>query len=780
LTVTDASDQTTTYTYSSTTGQLETVTTPPRAGITENRTTTYTYFPDHHLQSIQGPGGDLTQFTYDGYGRVRTMTPPEGDMLTYDYDDLDRVTRITFPDESYEENTYEDPAGGPGLDLVRQRDRQEHITTRVYDALRRLKEVHEDKLVTPGGGTGLDRTTTYAWCSCGSLNKITDPNGNETRWDLGPPGADQGRDLQGRVRFETRADGSVWEYTYESTTSRLKQRKDPKLQVANYEYFLDDKLKRVNYTNPQMPTPEVNYTYDPAYPRIATMTDGRGLTTYSYYPVSNPGQVIGATRLASVDGPLSSDLVAYTYDELGRIRNRGLSAAPTSFSYDAMGRVTVVGNGQGNFTYGFTGSSVRPQTLTYPGNGNVSYDSFIGDPRRGIKYNSITHRTGALTQLARFASYTYDLESNIESYSYRLGALVAPTKTYDPIVYDGLYQLTDATLTQTGGSPPPPVNYAYDYDLAGNRTSDGPPPVTSIYNNRNELTSRDGIAVTSDLNGNITGDGTRTFEWDAENRLTRVLVSGSEVARFVYDGLGRRAQKIAGGVTHDYISDEERLVEERVSGGPVLRFIDGPGVDQHLGRYVVGGSLTCFLTDHLGSVYRETNCSGSVTLDREYDLYGKPLAGGTTGGYAYTGREWDAETGLYYYRARYYDPKLGRFISEDPLGFELAPNLYSYAWNSPSKFTDPTGKVPAFFAGAALVIVVAGTVYLVWEVGHCYYEVTGCELAAEAECGALPAGLARRNCLIQKGKECTSKWAACMASAGLTRLCELPFHTLVD
>jgi RHS repeat-associated protein len=102
--------------------------------------------------------------------------------------------------------------------------------------------------------------------------------------------------------------------------------------------------------------------------------------------------------------------------------------------------------------------------------------------------------------------------------------------------------------------------------------------------------------------------------------------------------------------------------------------------------------VSYYLTDHLGSIAQVTNSSGAVTLTREYDLWGNLLLGSATSGYAYTGREWDAEAGIYYYRARYYDPKIGRFISEDTIGFEGGRNFFRYVHNSPIKFKDPTGQ----------------------------------------------------------------------------------------
>jgi RHS repeat-associated protein len=107
-----------------------------------------------------------------------------------------------------------------------------------------------------------------------------------------------------------------------------------------------------------------------------------------------------------------------------------------------------------------------------------------------------------------------------------------------------------------------------------------------------------------------------------------------------------------------------------------------------------GSALTYLHGDGLGSIGKTSNEAGAATLTRDYDASGRLQVGAAEPGYAFTGREWDPETDLYYYRARYYDPKIGRFISEDPIGFDAGPNVYAYAGGNPVTFRDPYGKDP--------------------------------------------------------------------------------------
>ncbi len=124
---------------------------------------------------------------------------------------------------------------------------------------------------------------------------------------------------------------------------------------------------------------------------------------------------------------------------------------------------------------------------------------------------------------------------------------------------------------------------------------------------------------------------------------------------------------------------------------PPHLYVHGPGIDEPLGVKHGNGSRWYYHSDGLGSVLAATDVAGVVSDTRKYDAFGNLQVGEDEDGYAYTGREWDPETGLYYYRARYYDPKIGRFISEDPLRYIDGPNLYQYVGGNPVVRIDPGG-----------------------------------------------------------------------------------------
>jgi RHS repeat-associated protein len=202
-----------------------------------------------------------------------------------------------------------------------------------------------------------------------------------------------------------------------------------------------------------------------------------------------------------------------------------------------------------------------------------------------------------------------------------------------------------------------------------------------------------GASYSYDSNGNLAtkaeGSDTWGYEWNARNELTRVTKNSVEQARFAYDAFGRRVEKVAGGVTTTYTYDGDNILRE-VRGSTTLKYVHGPAVDEPL-AVDDGTALTYFHVDGLASIVQMTNGSGAVTLTRQYDAWGNLEAGVNEPGLAFTGREWDPETSFYYYRARYYDPKVGRFISEDPIRFAAGPNFYSYVSNRPTVLTDPFG-----------------------------------------------------------------------------------------
>lgn len=296
-------------------------------------------------------------------------------------------------------------------------------------------------------------------------------------------------------------------------------------------------------------------------------------------------------------------------------------------------------------------------------------------------------RAGGATTLDG-AAYAVDNAGN------RTSRTPEPSGTASNYAYDNIYELTGVTQNST-------TTESYTYDPVGNRLSSL--GVSSYTNNSsNELTSTSAASYTFDKNGNtltkVVGTNTTSYAWDFENRMTSVTLPGTGgTDTFKYDPFGRRIYKsFSAGTTSVYAYDGDNLIEETNStGGVVARYSQTQNIDEPLAM-LRSAATSYFHADGLGSVTSLSNAAGSIANTYTYDSFGKLTAstGSLVNPFQYTARESDTETGLYYYRARYYDPAAGRFLNEDPAIFDGGINLYGYVLNNPSNFVDPRGLAP--------------------------------------------------------------------------------------
>ncbi len=185
--------------------------------------------------------------------------------------------------------------------------------------------------------------------------------------------------------------------------------------------------------------------------------------------------------------------------------------------------------------------------------------------------------------------------------------------------------------------------------------------------------------------------GTSAYQWDARGRLTQVTLPNGQAVSYVYDVLGRRVSRTASGSTAMFQYDGADVVIDRVSGGSDLDYLNGLGFDDKLRQSGGSWGTLYFLQDHLSSTTALVGTGGGlVEPQQQYEAFGAN-AGSMRTRYGYTGREQDELTGLMHYRARWYDPLQGRFLSQDPMGFEDGYNLYPYVRNNPVNAADPLG-----------------------------------------------------------------------------------------
>src|SRR5437588_1429556 len=186
------------------------------------------------------------------------------------------------------------------------------------------------------------------------------------------------------------------------------------------------------------------------------------------------------------------------------------------------------------------------------------------------------------------------------------------------------------------------------------------------------------------------GTGKTQFAWDFENRLTQVVTPSSGSVTYKYDALGHRIQSApSSGASTNFTYDSDDVAQDKTSTNVITEYLNGPGIDNKI-RQKTGSTLYYFAQDQIGSTTALTDSKGALVERQSYDAYGNS-AGSTRTRYGYTGRERDSLTGLQYNRARFYDPQLGRFISEDPIGLAGGMNAYVYVGNNVPNAIDPFG-----------------------------------------------------------------------------------------
>ena len=340
------------------------------------------------------------------------------------------------------------------------------------------------------------------------------------------------RDLQGRVTTKINPDLTQITSAYEANTSRLKSVTDARNQTTLYSYFIDNNLKQVTYSNAVVATPGVSFTYDTNYNRLLTMTDGIGTTAYSYYAVTN-GQM-GAGLLASVDGSFANDTITYGYDALGRITSRAINGVGQSAGYDALGRVTVWTNALGSFTNVYVGATGLIAT-NYAPFGKKTIFSYL-DNTHDQRLQTIWNQNVDGSTLSKF-DYGYDALGNITNWTQQVDNTA--TNVWLP-QYDPVNQLLAVTVRGNTIAGAILKQYAYGYDLAGNRTSEqigngtGASPVAisqSSYNNANQLTARTGGSGQMQFAGSLDEPGTVTVNTNAAvmNNFTTNFVGYASV-----------------------------------------------------------------------------------------------------------------------------------------------------------------------------------------------------------------------------------------------------------
>lgn len=640
-----------TYAYGTSLAQTTTFNREP-SGLVDsetdalNRTTTYTHDALGNVTSVTRlsgtPNAVTTSFTYTSdYNQLASVTDPLGHTTAFSYTNgcLTQVTDALSHSTTIQCNA----AGQP---------------TTVQDALGNSVSFAYQGYDLQSITDPLNRTINYVVDTLGRHIATRDAQGNVTLTQY---------DTNDRVVSATDALNQTITRNYDGNGNLLSVTL-PNTGVIHYTY--DNRNRLITRTDAM--NQSESWTYD-GMGNVLTHTDRKGQITDISYDALNRKSLMSYADGSGVQA---------SYDAGNRLTSLADSTSGTlSWGYDGLDRVTGTSGPQGNVNYTYDLAGRRTSmTAAAQATANYSYDN--------------ANRLTAITQGSETVQLAYDADN-------RRATLTLPNGITVAYGYDNASELTGLTYTQGNGTNLGNLSYGYDADgrivsKGGTFATDVLPTATTqpaTFDLNDRETSFNGAALIYDANGNLTSDGTNTYTWNARNQLIQISQGSNVQLSFSYDALGRRISKTVQGVDTQFLYDGNNAVQE-TQGSTVNPILVGLGIDERFARNDVSGR-TYLLADLLNSTIALTDPTGAIMQKYSYDPYGNVTPSDTTTGftnpYQYTGREADI-AGLYYYRARYYSPMMGGFISEDPIMFAGRQlSFYAYVAGNPLSGVDPYG-----------------------------------------------------------------------------------------
>ena len=603
-----------------------------------------------------------------------------------------------------------------------------------YDAKGNVTKVTQRSL-TNNSDT---RITNIAYNSRNDVTSVTDPKGYITSYNYNSTGNLTGINApensstsisvntKGLPTSVTNPENIVTEYAYntygnlQTTTipalslsstinydnaSRVTSVKDFLNRTTSFTYDVNDNL----LTEKNAANHTTTYAYD-VNDNLTTITNAKnGITTMTYDNTTDWLTSIsfgGATKQYEYndDGTLKKFTKAdntqlnSTYDNLGRITNDGVN----TYTYDSNHRLATIVKSGKTLTFEYDGFNQmtgvtysdfanNKVSYTYDANGNVLTMIYPGSKTVTYTYDNLNRMKTVKDWNNNTITYTYLKDSRLQSVSYPNGMTI----TY---AYDNAGRQTGKTVKRSSNSVI--ASYSFTLDNAGNiltenRTepydivSPASENVNYSYNTANRITQAGNTSFTFDANGNTKTRGSSSYNYDNLDKLT----SGGGFS-FEYDGLGN----IRSNGTKRYMIDISGMgnviAETNMSGTPTAYYIYGAGGLET--RILSNGTTEYYLSDYRGSVVAmvDATTSANITHKYQYDDFGNitQKQESDENAFRYVGKYgvMYANDNLYYMRARFYDPSIGRFLSEDPI---WSTNLYPYADNNPVMGIDPKGLV---------------------------------------------------------------------------------------
>lgn len=671
LTMTDPMGGTYTYTYDGK-GNVLSVTDP------EGISTKQTWNEKNKLLSQTNGAGETTTYDYDAKGNLTAVFQPNGNVLNYFYDRLDRIEQLSDNMGVIAKYTYD--GNGNQLTVT---DGLDRTMTYTYDALNR-----KTSEALPSGAT-----TSYEYDGNGNLVTVKDAKGNNTTYTYSSLNQQLTHTdaLNAKTVFEYDANGNLSKAT------------DAKGNATSYTYDALNRNTVITFANGA----SLQYSYDELGNVVASKDRAGNEFKYTYNQLGN------LLSKAYPDG--TSD--KYTYDRISRMLSAVNKDATVNFTYDHAGRLlSETLNGKVT-SYSYDVAAGK-RTLTYPSSMKVEEHLNARDLISSIFQNGEEVVTMEYNVAGQKTKQTYANGITTE-YDYNENGWLSSIKDdHDILNYDMTYDavgnmterkdLLNAERTESYGydvisqltsfKRGTTVDKTYEFDLLGNRVKTLENGVVTNYtsNNVNAYTNITGglnFVPQYDGNGNMLNDDKHTFVYDYNNKMISV---DNNASIYKYDALGRRIAQ--NNTLFYYVGDQ--MVEEATDGA-TTSYIYGNNIDEAL-QMKKGDDKYYYHTNHLASVMALSSNNGTIKEQISYDVFGMPSLYNSEGylierssvynKICFAGREYDYNYDVYFYRARYRQAYIGRFLQKDPSIYHDGLNDYNFVHNSPISYIDHNGK----------------------------------------------------------------------------------------